>query len=454
MMESVNPATEERLRVYDEWTDAEVENALAGASDAWKVWRKTSFNHRADLMRRAARVLRERRDEYARIATLEMGKPITGARAEVEKCALGCDYYADTAAAHLAAETIKTDAARSYVRYDPLGVVLAIMPWNFPFWQVFRFAAPALMAGNGGVLKHASNVTGCALAIEDVFKRAGFPKNIFRTLLIGASRVKSVISDDRIAAATLTGSERAGVAVGSQAGGALKPSVLELGGSDPFIVLADADVATAAKVGAQARTVNSGQSCIAAKRFIVVESVWDNFTNAFTDHMRALQMGDPLDEKTEIGPQARSDLRDELHEQVKRSVSAGARALAGGEPVKGKGYFYPPTVLVDVGRGMPAYEEELFGPVASVIRVKDTEEAVEVANDSRFGLGSSLWTADISLAESLAARIEAGCVFVNSLVKSDPRLPFGGIKKSGYGRELSRHGIQAFANAKSVWIQS
>jgi succinate-semialdehyde dehydrogenase/glutarate-semialdehyde dehydrogenase len=453
MMESVNPATEERIKAYEEWSDAELDSALDAARGAWPAWRDTTIAARADLMRRAARVLREMRDEYAQVMAFEMGKPISGGRAEIDKCALCCDYYADAAASHLAPEIIKTDASKSYVRYDPLGPVLAVMPWNFPFWQVFRFAAPSLMAGNVGLLKHASNVTGCALAIEHVFTRAGFPAGAFRTLLVGVPRIEAIISDDRVAAVTLTGSERAGIAVGSQAGRALKPSVLELGGSDPFIVLDGADVTIAARVGAQARTINSGQSCIAAKRFIVVDKVADLFTKAFAEHMGALRMGDPLNEETEVGPQARADLRDELHEQVRKSVAAGARAILGGEPAKGRGYFYPPTVLTDVAAGMPAYEEELFGPVASVIRVRDVDEAVRVANDSRFGLGSSVWTRDIKLAEQIAVRLEAGSVFVNSLVRSDPRLPFGGIKKSGYGRELSRHGIQEFVNAKTVWIQ-
>jgi succinate-semialdehyde dehydrogenase/glutarate-semialdehyde dehydrogenase len=453
MMESVNPATEERIRVYEEWTEAELEAALSAVHACSLTWRQTSFAQRADLMRRAARVLREREEEYARLAALEMGKPITGGRAEVEKCALACDYYADAASSHLARESIETDAGKSYVRYDPLGVVLAVMPWNFPFWQVFRFAAPSLMAGNTGLLKHASNVTGCGLAIEDVFARAGFPQDVFRTILVSSARIARVIADDRVAAATLTGSEPAGMAVGAQCGRSIKPSVLELGGSDPFIVLEDADLELAAEIGAQARTVNSGQSCIAAKRFIVEEKVADAFTEAFVESMRALPMGDPLDEKTRIGPQARGDLRDELHEQVRLSVSGGARAILGGKIPSGKGYYYPATVLDGVGPRMPAYEEELFGPVAAVIRVKGAEEAVRVANDSRFGLGASLWTRDTALAESLAGQIEAGSVFVNGLVKSDPRLPFGGVKKSGYGRELSRHGIQAFVNAKTVWIQ-
>jgi len=453
MMESWNPATEQRVAVYEEWDDGRLEATLAAVHDAWRAWRETSFAHRADLMRRAARVLRERRDEYARLMAIEMGKPVSGGRAEIDKCALCCEYYADTAASHLAPDPIKTDAAKSFVRYDPLGPVLAIMPWNFPFWQVFRFAAPALMAGNVGLLKHASNVTGCGIAIEDVFRRAGFPPDVFRTLLVGVPVIERVIADDRVAAATLTGSERAGNAVGGQSGRALKPSVLELGGSDPFIVLEDADVMVAARTGAQARTINSGQSCIAAKRFIVVDAIADAFTKGFTEHMAALRMGDPLSDDTEVGPQARGDLRDELHEQVRRSVAAGARTVLGGEPAKGKGWFYPPSVLTDVCPGMPAYEEELFGHVASVIRARDEEDALRIANDSRFGLGSSLWTRDTKRAEALAVRIEAGSVFVNALVKSDPRLPFGGIKKSGYGRELGRQGIQAFVNAKAVWIR-
>lgn len=453
MMESWNPATEERVAAYEEWSDAELDATLAAVQRAWRAWRETSFGHRADLMRRAARELRDRRDQFARLMATEMGKPVSGGRAEIDKCAQCCDYYADTAASHLAPEAIQTDASKSYVRYDPLGPVLAVMPWNFPFWQVFRFAAPALMAGNAGLLKHASNVTGCALAIEDVFRRAGFPPDIFRTLLIGVPRIEGVIADDRVAASTLTGSERAGNAVGGQSGRALKPSVLELGGADPFIVLEDADVTVAARVGAQARTINSGQSCIAAKRFIVVETLADAFTRTFTESMAGLRMGDPLHDDTEVGPQAREDLRDELHEQVRKSVAAGARCVLGGEPAKGKGWFYPPTVLSDVRPGMPAYDEELFGPVASVIRARDGEDAVRIANDSRFGLGSSLWTRDMKRAEALAARIEAGSVFINALVKSDPRLPFGGIKKSGYGRELGRQGIQAFVNVKTVWIR-
>jgi len=403
-------------------------------------------------MREAAQTLRTRRAEYARTMTLEMGKPIVQGEAEVDKCAWVCEYYADHAEAFLAEQPRETEASRSYVRFDPLGPVLAVMPWNFPFWQVFRFAAPALMAGNAGVLKHASNVPRCALAIEEVFREAGFPRGLFSTVLVGSSAVAALIANPRIVAVTLTGSDRAGSKVAEQAGRELKKTVLELGGSDPFIVLADADLAAAARTAAEARLINSGQSCIAAKRFIVVEPVADQFLDRFLDELRSRRMGDPLVRGTQVGPQARIDLRDLLHEQVAESVKRGAKLLLGGEVPAGKGAFYPPTLLAAVDKGMPAFDEETFGPVAAVIRAKDEADAVRLANDSTFGLGASLWTEDRVRAERLAAQIEAGSVFVNGVVKSDPRLPFGGIKRSGYGRELSEYGIREFVNVKSVWI--
>jgi succinate-semialdehyde dehydrogenase / glutarate-semialdehyde dehydrogenase len=407
---------------------------------------------RAVLMHAAARVLRTGKSEYAATMTREMGKPIVQAEAEVEKCAGTCDYYADHAEAFLAEQPRETDASRSYVRFDPLGVILAVMPWNFPFWQVFRFAAPALMAGNASVLKHASNVPRCALQVEDVFRRAGFPEGLFRTVLADAAVVKHIIADPRIAAVTLTGSERAGIAVAEQAGRQLKKTVLELGGSDPFIVLADADVDAAATAATDARLVNSGQSCIAAKRFIVVEAVADRFLERFKAEMASRKMGDPTARETQVGPQARVDLRDALHEQVAESVKRGAHALLGAEVPAGKGAFYPPTLLSAVDRGMPAFDEETFGPVAAVTRAKDEADAIRLANDSPFGLGAALWTRDRARAERLAARIEAGAVFVNGIVKSDPRMPFGGIKRSGYGRELSEYGIREFVNIKPIWI--
>ena len=403
-------------------------------------------------MREVARLLRTDVAQHALNMTLEMGKPIVQAEAEVEKCALCCDYYADHAESFLAAQPRATDASKSYVRFDPLGPVLAVMPWNFPYWQVFRFAAPALMAGNAAVLKHASNVPRCALAIEKVFAGAGFPEGLFATALIESGSVARLISDPRIAAVTLTGSEPAGIAVAGQAGRDLKKTVLELGGSDPFVVLADADLAAAAKAAADARLVNSGQSCIAAKRFIAVEAVADRFLDLFVDEVRTRRMGDPLARETQVGPQARMDLRDDLHRQVEESVKRGAKRLLGGEIPRGKGAFYPPTVLAGVDKGMPAFDEETFGPVAAVVRAKDEGDAVRLANDSSFGLGASLWTQDRPRAERLAVRIEAGAVFVNGIVKSDPRMPFGGIKRSGYGRELSEYGIREFVNIKSVWI--
>jgi succinate-semialdehyde dehydrogenase/glutarate-semialdehyde dehydrogenase len=451
-MRSVNPCNGKVLRSYDEHSDADVSGIRARASGAATSWREVPFAQRALLMRRAAADLRDRREEHARLMTEEMGKTFAAARAETDKCALCCDYYAEHAEAFLSPEVVATDATRSLVRYDPLGPVLAVMPWNFPYWQVFRFAAPALMAGNVGLLKHASNVPGCALAIEEVFRRAGFPGGCFQTLMIGSRAVEGIIRDEVVKAVTLTGSEPAGVAVASAAGACLKKTVLELGGSDPFVVLEDADIASAAKVAAQARCINNGQSCIAAKRFIVVEAAAEAFEDAFVRAMAALRVGDPMDPDTDVGPMAREDLLAELHDQVERSIKAGAVLRLGGKRLEGPGAFYPPTVLTGVRPGMPAFDEETFGPVAAVIRAKDEADAVALANRSPFGLGASLWMGDPARGEALARSIESGSVFVNGPVKSDPRLPFGGIKRSGYGRELSAFGIREFVNIKTVWI--
>jgi succinate-semialdehyde dehydrogenase/glutarate-semialdehyde dehydrogenase len=451
-IQSVNPATGDILETFEPTPRAQIEQALARAHAAFLEWRVRPVAERAVRMRAAAAALRAGRDEYAAAMTREMGKPIVQAEAEVEKCAVTCDYYAEHAAAFLAEQPRDTEAFRSYVRFDPLGVVLAVMPWNFPFWQVFRFAAPALMAGNAAVLKHASNVPRCALLIEEVFRRAGFPEGLFRSLLTDAAGVKAMIADPRIAAVTLTGSESAGMSVAEQAGRALKKTVLELGGSDPFVVLADADLDAAARAAAEARLINSGQSCIAAKRFIVVEAVADRFLEGFKAALAGHRVGEPSSRETQVGPQARVDLRDQLHAQVAESIKRGARALLGAEVPAGKGAFYPPTLLAAVDRGMPAFDEETFGPVAAVITAKDEADAIRLANDSPYGLGAALWTRDRAGAGRLAAQIEAGAVFVNGIVKSDPRLPFGGVKRSGYGRELSEYGIREFVNIKSVWI--
>jgi succinate-semialdehyde dehydrogenase/glutarate-semialdehyde dehydrogenase len=451
-IQSVNPATGETLTTFTEMSDRDLERLLVNSQAAFVGWRTVPFAARAERMRAAARTLLARKAEYGRTMTLEMGKPIVQAEAEVEKCAWTCEYYAEHAEAHLAEQPRETDASRSYVRFDPLGPVLAIMPWNFPFWQVFRFAAPALMAGNGGILKHASNVPRCALGIEEVFREAGFPTGLFSTALIGPAKVAALIADPRVVAVTLTGSDRAGSVVAAEAGRQLKKTVLELGGSDPFIVLADADLALAARTAADARLINSGQSCIAAKRFIVVEGVADQFLERFKAELAMRRMGDPLDRETQVGPQARVDLRDSLHQQVAESIKRGAQRLLGGEIPSGPGAFYPPTLLTAVDKGMPAFDEETFGPVAAVIRAKDQADAVRLANDSPFGLGASLWTRDRVRAEGVAAELEAGTVFVNGQVKSDPRLPFGGVKRSGYGRELAEYGIREFVNIKSVWI--
>jgi succinate-semialdehyde dehydrogenase / glutarate-semialdehyde dehydrogenase len=451
-IQSINPATGEVLENFEEMSTSEIDGILEAAETTFREWRKRPFADRTKRMREAARILRDRKEKYARTMSLEMGKPIVQGEAEAEKCAWACDYYAEHAEAFLAEQPRETDASRSYIRFEPLGPVLAIMPWNFPFWQVFRFAAPALMAGNAGILKHASNVPRCALQIEEIFREAGFPENLFRTVLVGSGKVAGIIADPRIRAATLTGSESAGSKVAEQAGREIKKTVLELGGSDPFIVLEDADVQKAAKTAADARLINSGESCIAAKRFIVVEKVSGAFLETFVSEMRSRKMGDPLNRQTQVGPQARDDLRASLHHQVDESVKRGAKLLLGGRIPEGRGAFYPPTVLDGVQRGMPAFDEETFGPVAAVIRAQDEADAIRLANDSPFGLGASLWTHDRQRAERVVGEIEAGCVFVNELVKSDPRLPFGGVKRSGYGRELSEYGIREFVNIKSVWM--
>ena len=449
---SINPATGEILETFAETAPAALERILDQAVAAYGAWRRFSYAQRGQAMRQAARILRERRAEYARTMALEMGKPLQQGEAEAEKCAWACEYYAEQAAAMLGDQPRVTDGSRSYVRFDPIGPVLAIMPWNFPFWQVFRFAAPALMAGNAGLLKHAPNVTRCALAIEEVFRQAGFPEGLFRTVILQNEAVAGVIADPRVRAATLTGSDRAGSQVAAQAGTHLKKMVLELGGSDPFLVLEDADVDQAARTAAEARLLNSGQSCIAAKRFIVVESVADRFLETFVSEMAARRLGDPLAPATQLGPQARLDLRANLHRQVTESVQRGARLLLGGKLPDGPGCYYPATVLAAVHEGMPAFDEEVFGPAAAVIRVPDETQALRVANASRYGLGASVWTADPARGERLARELEAGSVFVNGLVRSDPRLPFGGVKRSGYGRELSEYGLKEFVNIKTVWV--
>ncbi len=451
--EVINPATGEKIKEIPAWDASELENALAGVAEASPGWRATPMDERCALMHKAAQVLRDNKDRYAEIITREMGKLINDSRAEVEKCATVCDFYADNGPAFLADETIASDAGNSYVAYLPLGTVLAVMPWNFPFWQVFRFAAPALVAGNTGVLKHASNVPECALMIEEVFKLAGFPENVFRALMIRASQVKGVIEDPRVHAVTLTGSEPAGRQVAATAGSVLKKSVLELGGSDAFVVLEDADLDHTVQNAVTSRFLNTGQSCIAAKRFIVVDAVAEDFLARFKAGVEALKPGDPLDEATTLAPMAREDLRDELHVQVKDSIAAGAVAVTGCEPLDMPGAFYQASILDRVEPGMRAYHEELFGPVAIVIRARDEEDALRIANDSPYGLGGSVWTQDSARGERLARRVESGCTFVNGMVKSDPRLPFGGIKNSGYGRELSQHGIREFVNAKTIWIK-
>jgi succinate-semialdehyde dehydrogenase / glutarate-semialdehyde dehydrogenase len=450
---SINPTTEEIREVFAEWSESKTREVVNQVHAAWFSWRETPYARRAGLMKQMAVILRSNKDRYARLMAEEMGKPVSGGRAEIEKCAWVCEFYAEKAEGMLADEQAESDGSKAYIAFRPLGVILAVMPWNFPFWQVFRFAVPALMAGNVAVLKHSSNVPLCAQAVEQIFREAGFPGEVLRTLMISSGQVNAVIENPHVKAVSLTGSDHAGRQVAAAAGRVLKKAVIELGGSDPFIVLADADLDEAAQAGAKARCYNSGQSCVAAKRFIIHDAVYDAFMGRFKHAMASMIVGDPMLEETQVGPQAREDLLLELQEQVEASVAKGAKLELGGKRLGGKGYFYPPTILTGVKPGMPAYHEELFGPVAAVIRINSEEEAIAVANDSCYGLGGSVWTRDTQKGEQIAARIEAGSISVNGRVKSDPRLPFGGIKGSGYGRELSRFGIREFVNIQTIWVK-
>lgn len=450
---TINPVTEKCVKKFTEYSDKKVDKILTDVTAASMDWCDTSIRTRSRLMKRAAKHLRKNTQALATIITLEMGKPIKQAESEIEKCASVCDYYAENGKDFLADSHYQSDATESFVRYQPLGTVLAVMPWNYPFWQVFRFAAPALIAGNTAVLKHASNVPKCALAIEKIFSESGFPENILRTLLITGENTEKLLDDDRIQAVTLTGSEKAGSKIGARAGKNIKKAVMELGGSDAFIVLSDANIADAVEVGIKARFQNTGQSCIAAKRFILVESIAEKFIEQYIAKIEGLTQNDPMSENCDLGPMAREDLVGSLHKQVEDSVNSGAQVLIGGKLINREGFYYPATVLDNVQPGMRAYSEELFGPVASIIRVKDVEHAIKVANDSRFGLGSSIWTKSNKKAVKYSSQIHAGATFINEMVKSDPRLPFGGIKKSGYGRELSDLGIREFVNIKTVYMK-
>jgi succinate-semialdehyde dehydrogenase/glutarate-semialdehyde dehydrogenase len=449
---SINPATGEKLKEFPPFEDAEIEKRLTCAEKAFRNYRRTTFTKRSELLHAVAELLLEEKNKLAEIITLEMGKLFRDSVAEIEKCARGCRFYAENGERFLEDEIAQTDAAESYVEYQPLGPVLAIMPWNFPFWQVFRFAGPALLAGNVGLLKHASNVPQCALAIEQIFCRAGFHDGVFQTLLIEPDQVEKVIVDPRVKAVTLTGSERAGSAVASTAAREIKKSVLELGGSDAFIVMPSADFESALSTAVKARIINTGQSCIAAKRIMIADQIYDEFLDQFVARMRAFKLGDPMDETTEIGPLASGQILKGVHDQVQKTIAAGAKLLTGGNRVHGPGFFYEPTVLVDVPKGSPAYREEVFGPVASVFRVRDAHNAIELANDTTFGLGSSAWTNDPEEQELFASDLDTGMVFINAMVASDPRLPFGGVKRSGFGRELGAAGIREFTNAKTIWI--
>ncbi|MDX6501430.1 MAG: succinate-semialdehyde dehydrogenase / glutarate-semialdehyde dehydrogenase [Blastocatellia bacterium] len=455
---SINPATGETLQTFESLSPQQLDDKIQLAYETFRVYRRTSFADRAQMMLRAAETLEAEKKDFAQTMTLEMGKPINGAMQEAEKCAWVCRYYAENAEKHLADELVETNASRSYVRFQPLGVVLAVMPWNFPFWQVFRFAAPGLMAGNVGLLKHSSNVPRCAIAIEDIFRRAGFPEGAFQALLIGSDQVQLVLEDSRVAAATLTGSEPAGRSVASIAGKQIKKTVLELGGSDPFIVMPSADLEGAVATAVKARTINNGQSCIAAKRFIVNAQIYDEFEKRFVAAMKQLRVGDPMLEATDIGPLATDQILKDLEEQVQVSVAAGAKILTGGQKFRAEGKlapgnFYEPTVLVDIPKGCPAYQDEIFGPVASLFRIANIDEAIELANATPFGLGSAAWTNDDAERGRFIEELEAGSVFINGMVASDPCLPFGGIKHSGYGRELGVFGIREFVNIKTVWIK-
>ncbi|HUH33912.1 MAG TPA: NAD-dependent succinate-semialdehyde dehydrogenase [Daejeonella sp.] len=453
-LQSINPANGLLIKSYANHTSVEVSEKIRETYGSWNSWKQVPFSGKAGMLRNAAVVLRKNKEDYARLMALEMGKPVRAGVAEVEKCADVCEYYAANAAHFLANELVETDATKSYISFEPLGVILAVMPWNFPFWQVFRFLAPSLIAGNCALLKHASNVPGCALAIEEVIREAGFPEFVFQTLVIDSSAVDPVIDSPLISGVTLTGSVEAGKKVAAKAGSVLKKVVLELGGSDAYLILEDADLELAAETCVNSRLINSGQSCIAAKRFIVLKSIEESFITIFKDKMSSKIMGDPLNEKTEIGPQARADLRDKLHLQVLSSIEKGAKCILGGQVTEGNHAFYPPTILTSVKKGMPAYDEELFGPVASIITANNEEEAISIANDTIFGLGAAVFSKDTTRAEAIAANwLQAGSCFVNSLVRSDPRLPFGGIKQSGYGRELSIYGIREFVNIKTVYIK-
>ena len=450
---SINPATGETLKTFNALSAEQIEAKLQLASDTFRTYSHTSFSDRARMMTRAAEILETRKHEFGKIMTLEMGKPLKAAIGEAEKCAWVCRYYAENAEHHLADQIVETNAKKSYVHFQPLGPVLAVMPWNFPFWQVFRFAAPALMAGNVGLLKHASNVPQCALAIEETFASAGFPKGAFQTLLIGSDAVEAILNDSRVVAATLTGSEPAGRSVAATSGKQIKKTVLELGGSDPFIVMPSANLDEAVTTAVKARTINNGQSCIAAKRFIVADEIYDKFEKRFVEEMRALKIGDPMDESVEIGPLATPQIVDDLDEQVKKAVASGARVLTGGKKIDGRGNFFEPTVLVDIDLRASISCEEIFGPVAMLFRVANIDEAIQVANATPFGLGSAAWTSDAAEQTKFIKELEAGSVFINGMVASDPRLPFGGVKHSGYGRELAEFGIREFVNIKTVWVK-
>jgi succinate-semialdehyde dehydrogenase / glutarate-semialdehyde dehydrogenase len=450
---TVNPATGETIKTFTPLTDAQVDQKIQKATETFRTFRKLSFAERGRMMNRAAEILESEKHDLAHLMTLEMGKTLRSAVDEAVKCAWVCRYYAENAERFLADEVVETTASRSFIRYQPMGVVLVIMPWNYPFWQVFRFIAPGLMAGNVGILKHASNVPQCALKIEEVLLKAGFPEGAFQTLLIGSDKVDRVLDDPRVVAATLTGSEGAGIQVGSGAGKRIKKVVLELGGSDPFIVMPSANLEEAVTVGIKARTLNNGQSCIAAKRFIVADQIADKFQKEFVAQMEKLKLGDPFDEKTDVGPLANAEAVKSLQADVSASVKAGAKVLTGGKPADGPGSFYLPTVLTDIPKDSPAYREELFGPVASIFRVKNLDEAIRVANDSRFGLGASAWSNDKAEQDRFINELEAGMVFINQMVFSDPRVPFGGVKRSGVGRELSTYGIREFTNVKTVWVK-